>query len=131
MSKKIKPFETWVIRNKETGEYFVAPSGKNAWKKKAHAKNAWASIGAGYWWDGKGDITEVLARYGVQQTMYKLRPAFPYFDEQDVWECIELEQSVESVGIKLKRAEDFLRKIQGCRYEPETVYILVERYFSE
>lgn len=111
MNKQIKPFETWVIRNKNTGEYFVAPSGKNSWKAKAHAKNAWASVSSNWHEPDK----EVLSQYGVlavedTKRSYK-RYRFPYFDEQDTWELVNLAKPVEEVGSDLKRAIELLRKV--------------------
>lgn len=37
----IKIPEVWIIVHKETGEQWTASSGKDSWKAKGHAKNAW------------------------------------------------------------------------------------------
>lgn len=118
MSKQPKqptPFETWVIRNKNTGEFFVAPSGKNSWKAKRHAKNAWASLGSGnhYYTEDNDYLADKVTKYQVNSIAAKDRYnedywTFPYFDEQDTWELIELGGSVESLGKQLKDAVDIL-----------------------
>lgn len=106
-----KPFETWVIRNKNTGEFFVAPSGKNSWRAKAHAKNAWASVCSS--WSSADQ--EVLDKYDVKAIMkhyhWGAEAKWPRFDEQDTWELIELGGSVESLGKQLKEAVDILTSL--------------------
>jgi len=117
MSKQPKPFETWVIRNKNTGEFFVAPSGKNSWKAKGHAKNAWASLGSGNDYSYVSDwLEDKTAKYQVNTVTAvncyaEEYQTFPYFDEQDTWELIELGGSVESLGKQLKEAVDLLKTI--------------------
>lgn len=111
MAKQPTPFETWVIRNKNTGEFFVAPSGKNSWKAKGHAKNAWVSVSSSWSTLDK----ETLDKYGVEAIEDKTRHyekfRFPRFDEQDAWELVELGGSVESLGKQLKEAVDLLTTI--------------------
>ena len=120
MSKQPKqptPFETWVIRNKNTGEFFVAPSGKNSWKAKGHAKNAWASLGSGNrYYNNSTWLQEKATKYGVNAAVSvswdnEEYQTFPYFDEQDTWELIELGGSVESLGKQLKEAVDILTSL--------------------
>jgi hypothetical protein len=127
MSKQPKPFETWVIRNKNTGEFFVAPSGKNSWKAKGHAKNAWASLGSGdRYYNNSTWLQEKTAKYQVSAATAvdyyaEEYQAFPYFDEQDTWELIELGGSVESLGKQLKKAGDLLSRVleETCILEAE------------
>lgn len=111
LPKQPTPFETWAIRNKNTGEFFVAPSGKNSWKAKGHAKNAWASVCSS--WSSADQ--KILDKYGVEAKMkhyhWGAEAKWPRFDEQDTWELIELGGSVESLGKQLKEAVDILTSL--------------------
>lgn len=125
MTKEIKPFETWVIRNKTTGEYFVAPSGKNSWKARGHAKNAWASVSSNWHTPDQ----EILDKYGVEAVGYfpkytypiEKRFRFPKFNEQDTWELVNLAKPVEEVGSDLKEARYLLERtlLWGVSYDLE------------
>lgn len=73
--------ETWIIRHKTTGAVFTAKSGKSSWKAIGHAKNAWAY----------GNTYADIAALGVQLVQNKYgRMEFPKFDEQDVYECVNI-----------------------------------------
>lgn len=91
MSKKTPETSVWFIRHKETQELWKAPSGKTSWRKKGHAKSAWATVCGMY-----GSAEHYSRKYGVplieerslwrDETYY----VFPKFDEQDVYELVEI-----------------------------------------
>jgi DNA-directed RNA polymerase specialized sigma24 family protein len=80
----------YCIRHKESGALWKAPSGKSSWRKQGHAKSAWATLCQGY------NSAHIYAnRYGVDLVPYQrydgdIDFAFPKFDEQDVYELIEI-----------------------------------------
>lgn len=139
MSKETKPFETWVIRNKSTGEYFTARSGKNAWKKPNHASSAWANSLSVNGWDSKAHVEKEAEEYGVDVIVEPPRhegwePSFrlPYFKEQDTWECVNIIEN--SLLEKLTSAEDLLKSIQthcGDNGDPILVLTWLKDYFNE
>lgn len=98
MTKKQELFETWVIRNKTTGKYFKAVSGKAAWRKAGHAKNAW--INSSEYRDM--DIPRVF-----DESYYGRQPEgrFPKFDEQDIYELVKLKPELDT---KLEEAKALL-----------------------
>jgi hypothetical protein len=128
-----KAFETWVIRNRVTGEFFVAPSGKNAWKAVNHAKNAWASVGSGYWYGDEDSLSDLLSKYNLKPSEYRGKRSFPYFDEQQDWECVNLNQSIEQLGIRLKAAEDLLKSVRGTAlfFHKEAIDLHFNKYLQE
>lgn len=83
---QVKANKTYIIRHKETKELFKATSGKTSWKKPAHAKSAF-NLTVRY-----GRSAE---RYGLQviteHKSWGVDTHGPRFDEQDVYEIIELE----------------------------------------
>ena len=90
MSKKTPETSIWFIRHKETQELWKAPSGKTSWRKKGHAKNAWATL-CQHSYSAK-DYSE---RYNVplkkEWSHYRGEVyVFPKFDEQDVYELVEI-----------------------------------------
>lgn len=78
----MQPNKTFIIRHKETKEVFEARSGKTSWKATGHAKNAFNQS----------------------------RKRTPRFDEQDVFEIVELKHEGED---KLQRAVALLKELQG------------------
>lgn len=78
--------EVWIIRNKQTGAIWVSKSNKSSWKKKGHAKSAWV------YHTGCGVDAEYAKELGVDlvkdERYNRLR--FPYFDEQDVYELVNV-----------------------------------------
>lgn len=138
LSKQIKPFETWVIRNKYTGEYFTACSGKQAWRVKNHASAAWANsvVSGNYWCTGDEErvrnLCEELGVEPIDDIDYKgehfIRP--PYFKEQDVWTHINLTEV--TLDERLTKAENLLRGIRNIlEYQSEVVLNAIEDYFNE
>lgn len=98
---QIKPFETFVIKNKKTGYCVTVPSGKNSWKKAGHAKNAWTTIDSSfvneseedYYEDSKGrlryldvDVPPVKDKHGHFN--------FPYFKDQDIYEVVRITDEI-------------------------------------
>ncbi len=97
--------KTYIIQHKETKEMFIARSGKSSWKQPAHAKNAWnQSI---FEWN--------LDEHGLPRIVEPTRwddnhVRIPKFDEQDVFEIVELKHEIHS---KFDEAVKLLRHIQG------------------
>lgn len=97
--------KTYIIQNKETKEMFIARSGKSSWKQPGHAKNAWnQSIFA---WN--------LEKYGLPRIVEPRswdanHVRIPKFDEQDVFEVVELKHKSQS---DLEEAIELLNHIQG------------------
>lgn len=109
--------ETWVIQNKTTGEYWKSRSGKNSWKTKAAAKNAWANTYAynPLWKWGDEGVRKKCDRIGVEPVPHKLpcedrTIQFPYFDEQDTFVLVNLmDETPESSAGKLQKENEYLR----------------------
>jgi len=110
--KQIKPFETWIIRHKETRQIWSAPSGKTSWKATGHAKNAWASMISGYNTVYQQQRCEELGVEKVFDRQYKDVNYYrvPYFDEQSVYELVKLETSTLD---RLTIAENLLKMCLG------------------
>ena len=108
--KEVKPNKTFVIKHKATGELFRAASGKTSWKAPAHAKNAFNHSCWNYRALGIPLIptTAKYTKSGVEGF------EIPRFDEQDVYEIVELKLETEST---LDEAKNLLREILGrCDY---------------
>lgn len=92
-----KPNKTFIIRHKVTKELFRAGSGKTSWKATGHAKNAFnLSVAHG----------RSAERYGLnvitEQKSWGADEHGPKFDEQDVYEIVELKaETDESFGVSL------------------------------
>lgn len=124
MTKPIKPFETWIIKHKTTGEVFVAPSGKQSWKAKGHAKNAW--LGNDCYSQkilfnrcDKLEVSPVKCKYGDGFEL-------PKFDQQDTWELVKI---VDPIVSKTEKAEQLLKMCLG-RVDDD-IEILIKEYFDE
>lgn len=91
MVKKTPETSVWFIRHKETQELWKAPSGKTSWRKKGHAKNAWATI-RGIWNSAEhyGTLYGVPLLTEYHSYSGEERKVFPKFDEQDVYELVEI-----------------------------------------
>lgn len=101
----MQPNKTFIIRHKETKEVFEARSGKTSWKATGHAKNAF----------NQSIFRSTCENYGmsmVDDPSYydKSRKRTPRFDEQDVFEIVELKHEGED---KLQRAVALLKELQG------------------
>lgn len=85
-----KPNKTYIIRHKETKELFRAASGKTSWRATGHAKNAF-NLSVAY-----GRSAE---RYGLEvireQKSWGVDEHGPKFDQQDVYEIVELKSESE------------------------------------
>lgn len=91
----MNPNKTYIIQNKETGQQWIADSGKSSWKKPSHAKNAW-----------KGSRRNVPSQYHNEER-YSWGETVR-FDDQDMFEIIELK----SVDLKkLERIEEIVMEI--------------------
>ncbi len=100
-----QPNKTYIIQHKETKEMFIARSGKSSWKQPGHAKNAWNQSIFG--WN--------LERYGLPRIVEPKSwddnyVRVPKFDEQDVFEVVELKHKAQS---DLEEAIELLNHIQG------------------
>jgi len=106
LSKEPKPFETWIIKHKDTGQIWQAPSGKTSWKAKGHAKNAWASMSKydADKWDI--DLKEECERFDG----HNYWSGAPYFDYQDKYILIKLEPE-STILTRLQKAESILKDI--------------------
>lgn len=118
MSKE-KKMETWVIQHKDTGEYFKARSGKNSWKNKAAAKNAWAYNWKTSFYYDDDDVRAACEKAKVEpvnvtKKYYSSNQSidFPYFDDQDSWALVNLlDKKLEDSGKavkELQRAKELL-----------------------
>lgn len=104
--------KTYIIQHKETKELFRARSGKTSWKAPGHAKNAFHnSLGH--------DI--YCRQYGLEVIEYEdqrwgeVRTRSPRFDEQDVYEIVELKLNDST---QLDKAATLLTECLGrCDYQ--------------
>lgn len=77
----------YTIRHKVTKEVIQLPSKKTVWTSKASAKNAWAQLRV---WNTK-EVESNCEKYGVPTQFNRHgRIEFPRFDDQTVWEIVEL-----------------------------------------
>ncbi len=83
---EVKINKTFIIRHKKTQEIWSHSSGRSSWKQASHAKSSWQSSRS----DTKRLAGLVDGRYGKTP---------PYFDQQDVYEIIEL-QSEDSLKLE-------------------------------
>lgn len=99
----MKPNKTYIIRHKETKELFRAQSGKTSWRATGHAKNAF-NLSVAY-----GRSAE---RYGLEvireQKSWGVDEHGPKFDQQDVYEIVELKSESED---KLSYALTLLKEV--------------------
>tara|TARA_R110000851_G_scaffold203585_2_gene355434 strand:+ start:1130 stop:1498 length:369 start_codon:yes stop_codon:yes gene_type:complete len=100
MSTKIN--KTFIIRHKVTKEQWIAGSGKSSWKQIGHAKSAWANM------DHK-DTKDIIPL--KRRSEYREWYEYPYFADQDAYECVELKHESEE---KLQRALDLLQRSLPC-----------------
>ena len=108
----MKPAKTYIIQHKETKELFRARSGKTSWKAPGHAKNAFNnSLGHPIY----------CRQYGLEVIEYKdprwgeVTTRSPRFDEQDVYEIVELKLETETA---LSEAKVLLNECLGhCEYD--------------
>lgn len=104
MSDK-QPNKTYIIQHKETKEMFIARSGKSSWKQPGHAKNAFNQ--SMFSWNVFKYGLQMIDDPGAWGPEHK-RP--PKFDEQDVFEVVELKHKAQS---DLEEAVELLHHIQG------------------
>lgn len=109
----MEPNKTYIIQHKETKELFRARSGKTSWKAPGHAKNA---------------FNQSVYRWNYQQLGLELVPTthrytssgvdgfeLPKFNEQDVYEVIELKHNDST---QLDKAVVLLTECLGrCDYQ--------------
>ena len=93
-----KPNSTWIIRHKDTKEQWYASSGKSSWKKINHAKSAWRA--------SDHNCTEGIKLERVKSLYTTLRQEYPKFNEQDVYECVELQHESE---VRLQEAVELIK----------------------
>lgn len=106
VSKEPKPFETWIIKHKDTNQIWQAPSGKTSWKAKGHAKNAWASMSR---YDAEKWGIEPLHE-GLRIEGYNYWSGAPYFDTQGIYILVKLEPE-SNLLTRLQKAENLLKDI--------------------
>lgn len=108
-SSDVKPTKTYIIRNKQTLEIWVAASGKRSWKQPAHAKNAFSN-------DLKHQkkdplIAPLLEKY---KKSYKWGDGLKYyydtvkFDQQDIYEIVEVKPDTDK---KVMAAAELLKRV--------------------
>lgn len=127
--------EAWAIRNKETGEYFVAASGKNAWRSKGAAKNAWANTWLNTYYRSEDEVRANCDKAKVKPVLNekpypKWEITFPYFDQQDQWELVELSGKVEDTGKRVKMAEELLQECANQELLPADLKQRVEDFLD-
>lgn len=88
---------TFIIRNKVTKEQWSASSGKNSWRKINHAKAAF-SYSQG-WLKRDPLLKGFVDKLGKYESLY--------FDNQDVYEVVELLSESED---KIKQLRELLEK---------------------
>ena len=116
--KELKPFETWIIKHKDTGQIWQAPSSKTSWKKPAHAKNAWANM-----WG-----LHHCERLGVERIIEKGRSRLPRFDEQDQY---VLEKLGTTHSERLTQAESILKDILNNYEAGDKIDNMIKEYFNQ
>tara|TARA_R100001594_G_scaffold53735_1_gene87281 strand:+ start:18310 stop:18702 length:393 start_codon:yes stop_codon:yes gene_type:complete len=110
---KLKEFDVYIIRHKETKAVFTAPSGKTSWKKPAHAKNAWSTINS-RWFQRAIELQSLLNKCNIGEAIIIKnkygRFELPKFDDQDTYEIIKISGSVTT---QLEKAERILNLASG------------------
>lgn len=84
---------TFIIRNKETLEQWVASSGKRSWNKPNHAKSAFANS------SGKTKRDPLLTSFIKNLGKYDCLK----FNEQDVYEVLEVYSTQEKHSATIER----------------------------
>jgi len=84
----MKPNKTFIIRHKGTKEIYRSRAGKVGWKAINHAKAAWANSWRSY-------TPENYPQYHISE----------YFDDQDVYEIVE---------VKPDPPQEYLEAMQAC-----------------
>lgn len=100
----MQPNKTFIIKKKDTGELFQARSGKTSWKAPGHAKNAFNQSVTS--WNAESLGLKLVPR----KTYYREFEDTPRFDEQDVWEIVELKLDTET---QLDKAKALLQECLG------------------
>lgn len=100
----MEPNKTFIIRKKDTQELFTARSGKTSWKAPGHAKNAFNQT-VSLW-----NIKELGLTLVPRKNYYREYEDTPRFDEQDVWEIVELKLASET---HLDKAKSLLSECVG------------------
>lgn len=99
---KNKEVTNYIIRHKDTGQLWRAPSGKTSWRSKGAAKNAWSQMDI---YDAEEwciSTTFRIYHWGTEKII-------PRFDDQDVYVLSALEEQLDDS--RLKQAE---RLLQAC-----------------
>ena len=104
---------TFIIQNKLTKQQWKASSGKCAWKAINHAKAAWHNSSQ----DSKSECPLIKEPCNYYDCGYDERP--PYFDEQDVYEIVELKSET---TIAVENVVSVFKDIQ------DNVFILTEKH---
>lgn len=124
----MKANKTFVIRHKETKELWRADSGKSSWRAVGHAKLAWANTYYSNW-----RVAERCKGLGITpipepRSWCEAKLRFPRFDEQDVYEVVELKPDSET---RLQRAEELLRfcvgRLHDTYFEEQVKQFLEEK----
>lgn len=119
----MKEIKTYIIQNKKTREQWKASSGKIAWKQVNHAKAAWHNSSE----ETKSECSKVKVPCTWYSCGYEERT--PYFDEQDIYEIVEVKSDVRVFTDKLV---SLLESIEGNGFvvsDPDGD--LIEQYIKE
>ena len=106
VNRRVKEEEMGVysIFHKETGELWVARSGKTSWKKPQHAKAAWIQ------YTGRNEVEHpslvVTRQYRYNKEFYEDRAKF---DEQDIYEIRQMVSYVDKSD--LDKAKELLKEV--------------------
>lgn len=113
--------KTFIIQRKDTKELFHARSGKTSWKAPGHAKNAFHQSVSVY---NIADLgLKMVSRHNLWSQPHLETPRF---DEQDVWEIVELKHEASS---DLDKAVAILRDTLGrCDWE---IQKRIEKFLEE
>ncbi len=117
---KNKGLKIYIIRHKESGEAWLAPSGKSSWKSSGNAKNAWGQLCssahlASYY--GK--------KYGVPLVQSPYGGTFPEFDEQRVYEIVEVNSLAGEIVAELR---DIIEKLIELIPDENEKLLQLQRY---
>lgn len=119
----MKEIKTYIIQRKSDKAQWRASSGKIAWKKINHAKAAWHNSAEGT----KSECPKIKEPCNWFDLGYKERS--PYFDEQDIYEIVEVKSDVRIFTDKLV---SLLESIEGNGFvvsDPDGD--LIEQYIKE